>query len=103
MNTVNLSEMYNLNNRSWSNSRGYGNVQFATDCQYLNSCYHKLRPLNAPFETNVIPNSAWCVNPSPQIVETMSRTCNLTPRNDYSPCVPLRANDFDLAGFKCLG
>jgi len=100
---VTVSEMYAPNHRSWSNSRGYGNVQFSTDAQYSNGCYHKLRPLPAPFDSNVVPTFAWAMQTTPQMTEIMNATCHLTEKNDYSPCVPLRGNDFDLAGFKCLG
>jgi len=102
-NGVNLPEAYRANNRSWSNHRGYGYMQFFNDKSFNLAPFHRIRPLNAPYETNVNTDMAWANNTTPQMKQIMNETCNLTYRPDFSPRVPMRANDFDLAGFKCLG
>lgn len=56
-----------VSNKSWSNSRGYGNIVVATHDTENNMHgrvhpYNRLRPLTKPYQTNVEVNDAWAIN-----------------------------------------
>lgn len=92
-NNVFLSNEYQLNHRSWSNSRGYGNVKISTEQGFRISPYNRLTALPEPTATNVTKELSWTSN--------NFQSCVLP--DDNAPRVPMRSIDFDVSKFNCLG
>lgn len=107
MQQVRTSPMYNKDNRSWSNQRGYGFIHLGHNVNNRNmwkvSPWNKLMALPAPYEINVSPSLAWKPITRQEAGYTKT-TCFGSPTfRELPPKVIMRANDFDLAKFNCLG